>query len=422
MKLVMRRNQARLSSTEKKQFTDAVLVLKAQRSGNTNPYDMFVRDHVEGMFGGHRGPAFFAWHRFFLNAFEQTLQSVSPQYSLFGLPYWDWSVAQSAQSSWPFTDDFLGGNGNATADYQVVDGPFAYDKGRWRLNVLVDNMDVDRGSNPYLGSYLRREFGSNVSSLPTPADVTAALNQTAYDKGTLWDMRSDSGFRNMAEGWIPGSEPQMHGRVHTWVGGSMLPMTSPNDPVFWLVHCFGDKLWADWQAMHKDQQPYLPTTGANLGHNLNDSMPPFDAAGNIVTPAQMLNHRALGYRYDTEDYLLPGEELYPDQWLPSASLAHSAVGFLLWCRRDMGRVQLNDNRGGSTWVAPSTNPGPAGSRLKLRQDGNLILYDPSKDPNAQNPFWTSETPGHPNARLRVLDTGRVALYPSGGGEPYWSKP
>ncbi|HEX5847186.1 MAG TPA: tyrosinase family protein, partial [Rhodoplanes sp.] len=29
----------------------------------------------------------------------------------------------------------------------------------------------------------------------------------------------------------------------------MAPMTSPNDPVFFLHHCFVDKAWADWQEV-----------------------------------------------------------------------------------------------------------------------------------------------------------------------------
>jgi tyrosinase len=31
---------------------------------------------------------------------------------------------------------------------------------------------------------------------------------------------------------------------------------SPNDPAFWMVHAFVDKLWADWQALHPDAEWY----------------------------------------------------------------------------------------------------------------------------------------------------------------------
>lgn len=112
-----------------------------------------------------------------------------------------------------------------------------------------------------------------------------------------WNTSSASGFRNRAEGWIAG--PQMHNRVHVWVGGSMLPLTSPNDPVFFLNHSFEDKLWADWQRQHPGEG-YLPTTGAAPGHNLHDAMQPWEGLGELVRPSTVLDHHALGYAYDTE--------------------------------------------------------------------------------------------------------------------------
>jgi tyrosinase len=396
---------------QRAQFFNGVMALKGKQQDGTNLYDMYVNEHRDAAFAGHRGPAFFAWHRQFLKSFEDALRSVTGNEFL-SLPYWDWSVNQTAPS-WPFTQDFLGGNGRAS-DGKVMDGMFAYDAGRWNLNVRT-NLEPP---------YLRRQFGTNVSSLPTFADLSATLNQTPYDKGPFWDMRSDSGFRNMAEGWIPGPGAGMHNLVHLWVGGSMLPMTSPNDPVFWLHHCFIDKLWADWQARHQKEvgyQPYLPTAGANPGHNLNDTME-FDLpnmAGKTVRPADVLNHRTLGYCYDTEDYLLPGEELYPGQWIFSASRQCS-----LFVDTGVGRAMLGVAGGSVPWVAPSTPPGwgPAGCRLMLRQDGNLVLYDPAKGPN--DPIWDSKTANHspPVSRLEVFDWGQVALLPSGGGAPIWSRP
>ena len=54
-------------------------------------------------------------------------------------------------------------------------------------------------------------------------------------------MRGDSRVKTVGS--------QLHNRVHLWVGGNMAPMTSPNDPVFFLHHCFVDKAWADWQEV-----------------------------------------------------------------------------------------------------------------------------------------------------------------------------
>jgi len=49
--------------------------------------------------------------------------------------------------------------------------------------------------------------------------------------------------RGPTAGLMPGST----NRVHVWVGGSMLPMSSPNDPIFMLHHCNVDRIWAKWQ-------------------------------------------------------------------------------------------------------------------------------------------------------------------------------
>jgi tyrosinase len=43
----------------------------------------------------------------------------------------------------------------------------------------------------------------------------------------------------------------LHDRVHVWVGGAMGDAArSPRDPLFFLHHCFLDKVWADWQEVH----------------------------------------------------------------------------------------------------------------------------------------------------------------------------
>jgi hypothetical protein len=410
MKVVMRRNHAWLGLNDKASFYNAVMALKGKQQDGTNLYDMYVNEHRDAAFAAHRGPAFFAWHRQFLKSFEDALQSVSNE--LLGLPYWDWSVAKR-DPAWPFGQDFLGTDGRAS-DGKVMDGMFAYDTGHWPLNVRT-NLEQP---------YLRRQFGINVSSLPGYSDYWTTLAQTPYDKGPFWDMRSASGFRNMAEGWIPGPEAGMHNRVHLYVGGSMLPMSSPNDPVFWLHHCFVDKLWADWEAKHQNDsgyQPYLPTAGANSGHNLNDSMA-FDLpnmAGKTVTPAQELSHRALGYRYDTEDYLLPGEELYPGQWIYSASNT-----YILWCWADRCGVSINLVGGQSQpWAAPTNPLGQPGSacRLMLTDGGNLILYDPARGPN--NPTWKMFPGGNTGNldRMRILDNGHLALYDTAKNQ-IWTRP
>ena len=394
MKLVMRQNQSTLYDEKKLQFVNAVRTLKANGT-----YDRYVKMHWDNVYAGHRGPAFLPWHREFLRRFERDLQNAA-QDPLLGLPYWDWSV-DSSKTSPIWLSGFMGGNGQ-TSDGQVVNGPFAYKTGQWTLNVRTPEEPTN---------YLRRQFGSDpdARSLPTPDDVVGALRATPYDVSP-WDARSGSGFRNRLEGFIPGPGPQMHNRVHVWVGGSMMPMTSPNDPVFWLHHCFIDKLWADWQVAHPDDASYLPTSGAAPGHNLNDPMPPWNQAGDTVRPANVLDHRKLGYRYDAEDYLLPGEELYPFQWIWSAGR-----NYFLWYD-DNGRLRLN-RPDGTLWNSGTRDPNLRAGKCIMQADGNLVSYDPSG-----RVIWPSDTDGHPNSYLVVRDEGSVAIFQPEASDPFWWEP
>ncbi|WP_338453007.1 tyrosinase family protein [Niallia oryzisoli] len=91
---------------------------------------------------------------------------------------------------------------------------------------------------------------------------------------------------------------QLHNRVHVWVGGSMVPMTSPNDPVFLLHHCLVDKVWADWQEgrAKEEMSPkpnYAPEKDGPSDHNLDDEMKPWNRKIRDV-----LDISKLGYSYE----------------------------------------------------------------------------------------------------------------------------
>ena len=280
----VRKNQSALNPDERKNFVNAVLKLK-----DDGTYDRFVQMHIDAMNhatppsvstrvrnAAHRGPAFLPWHREFLRSFELELEAIDPTVSL---PYWDWTVDNTPSSS-IWDSDFLGGNGSSSGI--VTTGPFAFNTGEWNLNINAD---------PNAGPELRRRFGVLASSLPSKGDVETSIDVTPYDSPP-WDLSSNPSFRNLLEGWIGPS--QIHNRVHMWVGGSMLPGSSPNDPIFFIHHCNVDRLWAIWQSRHPTDG-YLPVRDGPSGHNLNDPMFPFDRRG---TPASVLDISTIGYSYD----------------------------------------------------------------------------------------------------------------------------
>jgi tyrosinase len=99
----------------------------------------------------------------------------------------------------------------------------------------------------------------------------------------------------------------------------MLPMTSPNDPVFFMHHCMVDKLWYEWQLRFPNQG-YLPVNGGPFGQNLNDPMDSTPSAPIGPRPIDVLDSAVLGIAYDQ---LMPGtpqpgptEPHPPDEGIP----------------------------------------------------------------------------------------------------------
>jgi len=243
----------------------------------------------------HSGPAFFPWHREMILRYERDLASAMGEPD-FALPYWDWAadaaLAPGASAIWQ--PDLMGGDGSG-ANNEVATGPFrsVANGGTWKT-VELDNMGM-----PLPAGALKRTLGrgSGASPLPPPATVTTTLAITPYDSSNFSQM--STGFRSAAEGWNPYG---MHNLVHVWVGGSMLPGTSPNDPIFFLHHSNVDRLWNLWQKQNGGAfgTGYLPVSGGPPGHNLNDPMFPWNTAADTRRPADNVNSLSLGYKYDTD--------------------------------------------------------------------------------------------------------------------------
>lgn len=280
-----RKNQNQLSASEKQRYVLAVKQMKAMPGGSfsrrrgdpptvVSLYDKYVAWHessanymMQHMGGGmgnmnhpHMNPAFGPWHRFFIAEFEKDLQAADVALGGDGkltLPFWDWANDNSkdpnTQRGSVWQSDLLGGNGSSVpADNNaVLDGLFS--RGNWTINIKpLDTVNFPKDQGPDL----RRELQVGTGRLPDKSEVDTVLNISYYD-GPPWDASPDlQSFRNTFEGWASG--PNLHNRVHVWVGGSMLPMTSPNDPSFFLHHCNVDRIWAQWQAKHPGQN-YPPS-------------------------------------------------------------------------------------------------------------------------------------------------------------------
>lgn len=261
-----RKNLARLTAAERLAYTNAVNQLRTNGG-----YDTFVEQHQGALGHGHGGPAFFPWHREFVLRFERALQAIDASVSV---PYWDWTAENlnsAGTESLIWRNDFMGGPGQ-TGTGNVTTGPFA-------------------------GWGLRRNSFNIFGSPGTGGSIATAMANPNY-----------TSFRSV-EG--------PHGAAHVWVGGHVgNAAIAPRDPVFWLIHANVDRLWSEWIRRHESTagfQPFLPTSGGPTGHNLNDTMWPWNGTTSPrgmlpwtvtpenIRPADLLDHRALGYFYDTID-------------------------------------------------------------------------------------------------------------------------
>ncbi len=233
---------------------------------------------------------------------------------------------------------------------------------------------------------LGRALGSDV--LPTPQQV--ANNQARPSYAAFW----------------PELESAIHNPPHRWVGGRMRSAASPHDPVFYLHHAWIDLLWVRWQAGH----PGATFTQSIAGAGLND---PF-MEWTDRTPADVLDHHALGHAYDTEAILTgpapSSPDMQPGEVLAAGASITSADGRFTFVYQTDGNLVLY-GPAGAMW-ASDTEGTPVGTCV-MQGDGNLVIYGPGGVY-----VWDSATDGNPGAHLVVQDDGNVVIYRP-DGTPVW---
>ena len=266
-----RKNVRNLTSNEKKRYVDAFTALKAQDSvihpGAQSRYDDFVETHRNAMTAAvnwaHGDSVFFPWHRELLYQFEKLLQSIDPSVTI---PYWDWTRHQnSASAGFPFQHNFIGVDGDNGDSGRVKRDPVApavdathpyiypFDPQTWTV-------PVEDGDGL---TFFQRQFGQrgDAPNLPKNDNLVVGVNSTfrqAIGSADYLNLRSRS--------------EDIHNLVHRWVGGNMLRMTSPNDPVFFMHHAQIDRMWSIWQKKVALGTNFYVQSSSAPGHKLNDAM------------------------------------------------------------------------------------------------------------------------------------------------------
>jgi len=236
----IRKNANSLTTGERNRFVSAFAQLNNQGLGRFTDFrDMHT---FAGDLEAHGGPAFLPWHRAYLLDLERELQAIDPSVSL---PYWRFD--QPAPNL--FTPDFIGVSDSLGTVHFSNTNPFQF----WKT-------DGVQGVN-------RRPLnGWNPNTQPGPSVRTEAQ--------TLALGAQFPAFRTM--------QGNPHGTAHTRWGGSISSInTAAKDPLFFLLHCNVDRLWAKWQRQNGRFNPaqaasYDSNPGNRIGHRLPDTMWPWN--------------------------------------------------------------------------------------------------------------------------------------------------
>ncbi|MBC7900500.1 MAG: tyrosinase family protein [Saprospiraceae bacterium] len=233
----VRKNANTLTPGERSRFVSAMAQLNNQGAG---PFADFRDMHTNvSAPQAHGPPAFLPWHRAYLLDLERELQAIDPSVSL---PYWRFD--QPAPNI--FTLDYLGvSNSIGTVQFSPTN-PLQF----WKTDNIL--------------GITRRPFFNTAAAPPglrTEAQTLAL--------GNLYQS-----FRSL--------EGNPHGSAHGSFGGLISSInTAARDPLFFLLHCNVDRLWAKWQRQLGRFDPaqaasYDSNPGNPIGHNLPDTMWPWN--------------------------------------------------------------------------------------------------------------------------------------------------
>lgn len=236
----VRKNANTLTAAERDRFISAMAKLNNQGAGRFTDFrDMHTAVSSPQ---AHGAAGFLPWHRTYLLDLERELQAIDPSVTL---PYWRFD--QAAPNV--FTPEFIG--------VSTILGNVQFSNANPLQFWKTDNIQ----------GVTRRPL-NNWNPGAQPAPGVATETQTL----ALGSLYAD--FRSM--------EGNPHGSAHVSFGGfiSSIP-SAARDPLFFLLHCNVDRLWAKWQRRFgrfdtAKTASYDSNPGNPVGHNLTDTMWPWN--------------------------------------------------------------------------------------------------------------------------------------------------
>jgi tyrosinase len=323
---VIRKNYREMTSAERQIFVDALYDIGGS-SGTSGSVNSYATNHADLFFTtihGNTGPNndFLPWHRWFILHFEKALQNANVTGAeKIALPYWDWT------SKYYLT----------TPTDQEKNSPLFNESGDF-LGLFESDWNLDRDN-------------TTTEDLAIPSDLEGLLLGTNF-----------ATFRQNIE-----FDP-FHNVGHRWVGGQMIQLASPKDPVFYLHHNMVDKIWQDWQNLGRTSSfgsdVLMPNTTPS-------GIPRFPTGVSHINPTVIIDSRAS----EVKVWFAENGKVILDKYTVSGTENYFYTGIIEVGSRVITSVVLN-----TTSVNYSTGNFivPSGTTCKMVSGGLQMGTAPSK--------------------------------------------
>ena len=305
----VRKNANTLTESERDRFLSALVTLN-QEGGFVDFQNMHVNDTSMEI---HGRSCFLPWHRLYLLDLERKLQAIDASVSL---PYWRFD--EPAPSV--FVEDFMGVPDVSGLVQFSSTNPLV----NWRLTVFGEGSgrirripDFDTANEP-----------ANIDN-----DETATINLGTTGTGN----NARINFRKFER-----MEGDPHGSAHVSFRGQSAEIgRAPADPLFFMLHCNVDRLWAKWQWLRGMYDPtdtdayYKQGSGPINSDTMREGE---DRIGNYLNDTQWPWN---GVRGDPRPRTAPGTYFPPSPFLPVPDRypnIRSAMDF-------QGQLELSRNLG-----------------------------------------------------------------------------
>jgi tyrosinase len=245
----------------------------------TDPRNWYRNAFVHTLDCPHGNWWFPVWHRGYLGWFELVCRDLSGDPD-FALPFWDWTVLPRVPSQFyqgvlnpsnpayisSYNDFFNQLSGPMSALWQSFSADQTKAQSLRGYNSINDVWSQVQGDPMFVA-------GAGVRVLTSAAPGFDKTTKKAVSLSTITKSLAPKDYISFASDKAPYHsqsagygimEGQPHNNVHNCVGGLMLDMLSPIDPLFFLHHANIDRLWDVWTRKQQKLNLPIQPAGADL--------------------------------------------------------------------------------------------------------------------------------------------------------------